>query len=91
MQTWALVHRRATHEPQQRDLHQELKIDTTGVTGDELSEPFNALLPAARHYAQCSTRPGQRASDTAHPRDGLNSHHGGQGNLEPATAGHMIE
>jgi len=65
----------------------KLKIDTTGVTGDELAEPFDALVPAARHYTHCGTLPSPRrapeATDT--PRTGQ---HGGQAHPEPAYSGH---
>ncbi|MGH3685954.1 MAG: hypothetical protein ACRDSM_13015, partial [Pseudonocardiaceae bacterium] len=41
----------------------KLKINTTGVTDDELAEPFNTLIPAARHYTHHGTPP--PAPDTA--------------------------
>ncbi|MGH3611647.1 MAG: hypothetical protein ACRDRK_03305 [Pseudonocardia sp.] len=68
----------------------KLKIDATGVTGDELAEPFDALVPAARHYTHCGTLPHPRRApeDADTPRASPTSQHSGQAHPEPAYTGH---
>jgi site-specific DNA recombinase len=38
----------------------KLTVDVTGITGEELAEPFNTLIPAGRHYTQHRRLPAPR-------------------------------
>ena len=40
----------------------KLKVDTSGITDDELVEPFNALVSAGRHYIHHGALPPTRQS-----------------------------
>ncbi|MGH3771701.1 MAG: hypothetical protein ACRDRW_09940 [Pseudonocardiaceae bacterium] len=48
----------------------KFKINTIGVEDDELAEPFDTLIPAARHYTHHSTPPPAPDTTSNTPPDG---------------------
>ncbi|HKR49489.1 MAG TPA: hypothetical protein VJT72_07900, partial [Pseudonocardiaceae bacterium] len=70
-------------------LFTKITVDAHGVTGEQLAEPFDALIPLGRYYTQHGTLPASPPAGTA--ETGTDGHDGPAhdcGQPSPGLAGH---